>query len=314
MFSTPDGMVRDEFRAMGTAIHLLLPIKQAREASQVVRQLFVTWEETFSRFLPTSELSQLNQRSGTAVLVSQLLFDVLQTALAAAQQTNGLYDPTLLQQLLSAGYDRSFDTLPAQQPERSGIVEPGGAWRDVQLDPILRLVTLPAGVGLDFGGIAKGMAVDAALASLKQLSLDTALVNAGGDLAVMGLPDGYSTWSIAIQGLKTSWLLPFHHGALATSSIARRHWQQGTIQRHHLLDPRTGEPARSSLWSVTVAASTCMQAEVATKAVYLLGLQQGKDFLTEHALAGFLLHKDGSWSTAGSWPAELMRPLEDTDE
>ena len=314
MFITPDGMMRDEFRAMGTTIDLLLPDKQAQEAARVVRNLFATWEETLSRFLPTSELSRLNQRSGTSVMVSTLLFDVLQTALAAAQQTDGLYDPTLLQQLLRAGYDRSFDVLPADQPEREGTVEPGGAWRDIQLDPTLRLVTLPAGVGLDFGGIAKGMAVDAAIASLKQLSLDTALVNAGGDLAVMGLPDGYTAWPIAIQGQKTSWLVPFHHGALATSSVARRRWQQGTSQRHHLLDPRTGEPARSSLWSVTVAASTCMQAEVATKAVYLLGLQQGKAFLIEHALAGFLLEEDGSWSTAGSWPAELMKPLEDTDE
>ena len=203
MLVTPAGMTRDEFRAMGTTIVLLLPAKQAQTASGAIHQLFTTWEQTLSRFLPDSELSQLNRHTGTPVIVSHFLFTVLQTALAAAEETGGLYDPTLLHQLIHAGYDRSFDELPEQQPEvsdPSASIQPGGGWRSICLDPHLRSVTLPAGIGIDFGEIAKGMAVDAALVQLQNLQVESALVNAGGDLAVLGLPPGYTSWPLRYRG------------------------------------------------------------------------------------------------------------------
>jgi FAD:protein FMN transferase len=307
----PPGMVLDEFRAMGTTVQLLLPGEQAGAGASVVRELFAGWEQTLSRFRADSELMQLNRQAGTSVIVSSLLFRVLQTALAAAGETDGLYDPTLLNQLVQAGYDRSFDEIPSQQPASSVEPRPGGGWREIQVDPHLRGVTLPPGIGVDFGGIAKGMAVDAALTSLQQLSIETALVNAGGDLAVLGLPGDYTSWPIAIQGRDTSWIIPFHHGALATSSVSRRHWLQGTRSRHHLIDPRTGEPVESPLWSVTIAASNCMQAEVAAKVTFLLGREQGTDFLSKHKLAGLLIQQDDTWTAAGNWPVELMKNLKD---
>lgn len=305
---TPRGLVRDEFYAMGTTISLLLPEAQVQSASEAVRQLFATWEQTLSRFRADSELAQLNQRCEQTVIVSPLLFHVVQTALAAARDTRGLYDPTLLTQLVQAGYDRTFSQLPATQAASAQRPLPGGGWQAIQVNPQLRSVILPAGCGLDFGGIAKGMAVDAALVALQQLSITTALVNAGGDLAVLGLAGDYSSWPIVIEGPTTSWTVPLQRGALATSSTSRRHWQQGTHHQHHLLDPRTGASIQHPLWSVTVVASRCMQAEVATKAAFVLGLVQGTTFLTQHALAGLLVQDDGTWTTAGDWPAQSMQP------
>lgn len=307
----PPGMVYDAFHAMGTTISLLLPISQVQPASQAIRQLFQEWEHTLSRFLPESELTQLNQQAGSSVIVSPLLFRVLQTALRAAHETHGLYDPTLLHQLYQVGYERSFDDLPRQQPATEASPQPGGGWKQIQVNAHLRSVVLPPGTGLDFGGIAKGMAVDAALETLQDLSVGTALVNAGGDLAVLGMPETYTSWPIAVQGKDSSWIIPFQRGALATSSVARRRWQQGNHQRHHLLDPRTGTSLETRLWSVTVAASRCMQAEVATKAVFLLGKEQGKQFLLEHDLAGLLIEDTGYWTAAGAWPATIMRSLKD---
>ncbi len=309
----PPGLALSTFSAMGTTVSLLLPTAHTGTGLAIAREVFAEWEQTLSRFLPTSELSQLNQQAGQPVIVSQLLFTVLRTALAAAQETDGLYDPTLLPQLLAAGYDRSFSELPEQRPARQTRSQPGGDWRKIQLEPALRGFTLPPGCGLDFGGIANGMAVDAVLARLQETGIEPALVNAGGDLAVLGLPPGYSAWPIAVQGKDDTWMIPLHHGALATSSVARRRWRQGTQTSHHLLDPRTGESIQSQLWSVTVAAGRCMQAEVATKAVFLLGLLQGKTFLVEHALAGLLVQDDNSWIAAGNWPVDFMQPLKDTD-
>jgi thiamine biosynthesis lipoprotein len=240
-------MSREEFRAMGTAIFVLLPEGQVVQGLEIVRSLFADWEQTLSRFLAESELSRLNWQAGKPVAVSDLLYNVLVTALNAAQATGGVYDPAMLEQLEQLGYDRTFDELPEVRFGFTFPGEPGGGWRGIRVDPGRRRVTLPAGIKLDFGGIAKGMAVDAALEELRLNGIETALVNAGGDLAVLGLPPDSHSWPIAVPGRDQYWTLPLHHGAIATSGIARRHWWQGNTLQHHLLDPRTGLPARSDL-------------------------------------------------------------------
>lgn len=308
--AVPVGMARAEFRAMGTTVSLLLPDSQLAVGVVATRELFAEWEGTLSRFLPESELSQLNRQAGTAVNVSPLLFRVLRAACAAAQETDGLFDPTLLNQLVQIGYDRTFSEVRAFMPAAEQVPQPGGAWRGIRLERRRWRVTLPAGIGVEVGGIAKGMAVDAALAQLRSLGLQTALVNAGGDLAVLGLPGGYASWPLLIAGKSTSWLIPFQYGAIATSGVDRRHWQQGTLTRHHLIDPRSGESARSGLWSVTVVAGTCQEAEVAAKAAFLLGAEQGKAFLEDRGLSGVLIQNDSNWTAAGSWPVALMKERE----
>ena len=307
--TTPTGLRREEFRAMGTTISLLLPESQAELGARIVRTLFTEWEKTLSRFLPESELSQLNQRAGTPVAVSDLLYSVLATALTAAQATQGVYDPALLDQLVQVGYDRTFDELLAVGFDPIIPGEPGGRWRGIKVDPIRRQVTLPAGIKLDFGGIAKGMAVDAALERLQQSGISSALVNGGGDLAVLGLPPAEEQWQISVPGRGQFWKIPLHHGAVATSGIARRHWMQGQTLRHHLIDPRTGLPAQSDLWSVTVVADRCEQAEVAAKVAFILGSKSGAEFLRRHRIAGLLIHEDGTWGTVEPWNIHLMEEI-----
>ncbi len=294
---------------MGTTISMLLPESQVEMGMQIVRDLFSEWEQTLSRFLPESELSQLNQQAGTPVAVSDLLYDVLATALTAARATEGVYDPALLDQLVQLGYDRTFDDLPAVRFDPIIPGEPGGRWRGIKVDPIRRHMTLPPGIKLDFGGIAKGMAVDAALESLSQNGVSQALVNAGGDLSVLGLPPDGEQWMVAVPGQKQFWTIPLHHGAIATSGIAHRHWWQGNTLRHHILDPRTGLPAQSDLWSVTVVADRCEQAEVAAKVAFILGSGPGADFLHRHRIAGLLIHEAGTWETVEPWPIHLMEEI-----
>jgi FAD:protein FMN transferase len=308
-YATPAGMGHEEFRAMGTTISMLLPENQVEMGAEIVRTLFAEWEQALSRFLPESELSRLNQQAGTPVAVSNLLYDVLATALTAAQATEGVYDPALLEQLEQLGYDRNFDDIPVKRFDPIIPGEPGGRWRGIKVDPIRRQVTLPAGIKLDFGGIAKGMAVDASLEKLHQNGISSALVNAGGDLSVLGLPPSAEQWIVAVPGQKQYWTIPLHHGSIATSGIAHRHWLQGNIVRHHILDPRTGLPAQSDLWSVTVVADRCEQAEVAAKVAFILGSKAGAEFLHQNRIAGLLVHGDGTWETVEPWPAQLMEEV-----
>jgi len=295
-------MARASFPAMGTEVTVLAPAGHADEAAGRVRRLFEDWERRLSRFRPDSELARLNAHAGRPVPVGALLYRVLDTALAAARATGGVYDPTMGRQLARLGYDRSFEQVPARSPGR-GPAGPGGGWREVRMDPAARLVTLPPGVGVDLGGIAKGMAVDAAVERLGQAGVGPVMVNAGGDLRVGGRPPGGGDWWIVIDGRRGRLRVPLAAGALATSGIARRRWSQAGERRHHLLDPRTGEPARTGLWSVTAVAGSCAQAEVAAKVAFVLGRDPGAEFLRDQGLAGLFAGEDGRWWPAGTWPA-----------
>ncbi len=236
-------------------------------------------------------------------MVGELLFRVLVAARSAAEATTGLFDPTLLHSLEAIGYDRDFEAVVAD-PGRlpAGPMPATGGWRNLSLDPERRTAQLPRGAGIDLGGLAKGMAVDAAIGELVGLGLAGA-VDAGGDLRVAGLPPEADAWSIAIEGPSAAHTISLRSGALATSSIARRRWHQAGVERHHLIDPRTGLPSTSDLWSASVATATCAQAEVAAKAAFLLGPADGSRFLAEHGLAGLFLGRDGSVRTAGPWAA-----------
>ena len=305
-YFVPSGMATTRFHAMGTTVAVLLPERDATAGFEAVQDLFATWENVLSRFLGESELSRLNSRAGVAVAVSPLLWDVLAHALEAASATNGRYDPTLQGQLVALGYDRSFERVRDTSAPPMGNTTPGGGWRGVIMDDSRHSVTLPEGVGLDFGGIAKGMAVDASVMLLRQMGYSRALVNAGGDLAIHGAFPFGDGWPIEIAGKRGNWTIPLSHGALATSGIARRRWRQADRIRHHLLDPRTGEPVENDLWSVTVVAPTCEQAEVAAKAAFIAGPREGSAILQSFHYAGLFTLKDGTWRAVGSWPVQAM--------
>lgn len=297
-------MRRLALRAMGTEVTVVAESAVVGEARAEVARLFERWEQALSRFRADSELSRLNAAAGRPVVVSELLLGALSAALAAARATAGLYDPTLLRALEWLGYDRSFELVPAQAPAAAAPppAVSGGAWRRIRVDDQTRTVTLPAGVGVDLGGIGKGMAVDAAIERLRAGGVTVAMVNAGGDLRVLGTPPGGDSWPVAIDGPSGTITVPLARGALATSGVGRRRWRQGGAERHHLLDPRSGQPARTGLWSVTVAAAACAQAEVAAKTAFILGPRAGADFLAGKRLAGLLASDSGRWQAAGSWP------------
>ncbi|MEP6892403.1 MAG: FAD:protein FMN transferase [Gaiellaceae bacterium] len=287
---------------MGTDALIVVSADDLQLASREVGTLFANWEQTLSRFRDESELSALNRSAGTPFCTGELLFAVVSTALDAARASDGLFDPSLRPDLVRTGYDRSFEEVGRQVPEGNSAPLGGGRWRGVVLDRSSRAITLPPGCGLDLGGIPKGMAVNASFELLATLGIETALVSAGGDLAVRSPRQGERAWPVAV-GEDGQEIVPLTSGALATSSSVRRRWQQGNKPRHHLLDPRTGEPTRSGLREVTVAAATCAQAEVAAKAIFVLGPTLGPAFAVRHGLAARLVCDDGRRIAAGAWPA-----------
>ena len=285
---------------MGTEVDVVLPRRQGAAAWDV-QALFAEWEGCLSRFDESSELSRMNARAGEIVAASPMLLCVLDAALRAARATDGVYDPTLGRQMAAIGYARPFGGPLHDASEPPAPPRPGGDWRDVTIDAERGLVRLPEGVALDFGGIAKGMAVDAAVQRLAGNGISSALVCAGGDLAVTGPPPDGEGWPIEISHHDGPVTVPLIAGALATSSVTRRRWMQHGRRRHHLVDPRTGEPAAGPVRSATVAAASCHEAEIAAKTALILGVEHGAAFLEAHGLAGLLVCDEASYPV-GRWP------------
>ncbi|HEX6140780.1 MAG TPA: FAD:protein FMN transferase, partial [Candidatus Limnocylindria bacterium] len=174
-----------------------------------------------------------------------------------------------------------------------------GRWRQVELDERMLTVRVPPGTALDLGGIAKGMAVDAALADLAATGVAYAAVDAGGDLAVFGELPGKAGWPIAVDGLAGA--VAISHGGLATSSVLRRRWRAGGRERHHLLDARFGLPAEGDLLQVTISAASCRQAEVAAKVALLSTADEATAFVLRHGLAAAFVTRDGDVLRVGDW-------------
>ena len=290
---------------MGTEVTVLAAPHEVEHATRAVGILFEVWEQRLSRFRADSELSQLNAAAGGWQDVSPLLHSILTASLQAARTTGGIFDPTILSALLEAGYDRTFEKLqpaPAPAPSKAPRRErPAGAWRKIELEA--SRVRLPAGVGLDFGGIAKGMAVDAAYEVLARRGLSGFAIDAGGDLRVHGHPAGLPFWTVAVETGGEDLTITIDHGALATSSTRGRRWTKGGREAHHLIDPRTGSPSTSGMVSATVAAAPCAEAEVAAKVALILGAGAGPGFLAARNLDGLLCQAGGDQIRVGNWPA-----------
>lgn len=259
------------FRAMGTEVSLIGPAGRGsfHRAYLAVRARFEREERRCSRFRADSELSRVNANAGTWTAVSEGFARIVAFALDAARRTDGRFDPTVLEAVVAAGYDRDFDEVLASA--RACLRPPVrcGRWNEVELRD--RHLRLPAGVGLDLGGVAKGWAVDVAATEAVDAGLPWALVNAGGDLRLCGRPpEGGIEIGIEDPEDPSAELgrLRLVRGALATSSVTRRAWGPDL---HHLIDPLSGRPADGRVLQATVWAPTCAEAEVAAKDVLLSG-------------------------------------------
>lgn len=272
-------------------------------AERILRSWVAEVDAACSRFRSDSDLSRVNAGAGRPVEVSRLLVEALSAALAMAELTAGRCDPTLGAALIAAGYDRPFADIVERGPGPRRPPSPGGGWRDVRIDHRRSTVRVAAGVALDLGATAKGWAVDGALQRIRG-ALGTAhrttglCVAAGGDLAVSG-PAPAHGWPVLVgerldvEGGDGGEPLLLAGGALATTGALVRRWGRGPEQAHHLIDPRTGAPAESPWRLVTVHAPTCLVAEAAATAAWLMG-ERAPAWLRRHGLGARLVAGDGT--------------------
>ena len=280
---------------MGSTARLLI-LGGPPDLPDLARERLRTLESLWSRFDATSELSRLNAAQGAVVIVSHETFDVIALAVGSWRATNGRFDPTVLDALERAGYDRDFAAIASGGDREADRAAPSATvgCADIELLPLLPAVRLPVGVRIDLGGIGKGRAADLLAEELRSAGAEGVCVNLGGDVRVSGTPPVPPDWHVDLDGtLAVGQSFRLADGAVATSTRLRRAWTRGGTPHHHLLDPRVGRPAWSGLASVTVLAASTATAEVLAKAAFVAGPVAGAELLDAHGVTGVFVHDDG---------------------
>jgi thiamine biosynthesis lipoprotein len=298
--------------ALGTFVTLLVADPDDLDAARSVLDAeLAAIDATCSRFRADSELSRACATGGHPVPVSPLFAEALAAALAAAELTDGDVDPACGQALVALGYDRDFAAARRRGGTPPQPPVPGGGWRDVLLDTVRQEVTVPDGMLLDLGATAKALAADRAAAAITAATGGGVLVNLGGDISVAGQapPEGWpvgvaddATFDTTTTSVRTSQVIVIRDGGLATSSVLGRAWERGDTPLHHIIDPRTGMPASSCWRTASVAARTCVAANIATTAAIVRG-ERAVAWLEGLRLPSRLVRHDGSVVTIADWPA-----------
>jgi thiamine biosynthesis lipoprotein len=264
-----------------------------------------------SRFRADSELAALNRAAGRSVEVGELLWDAISVAVRAAEETDGLVDPTVGRSLRLAGYDGPFVRVALRDARlvRPVFERPAG-WRGLELDVGRRAVRVPAGVELDLGATAKALAADTLAGAAAARTGGGVLVSLGGDVAVAGEAPGVG-WAVRVADDQAAPLdapgpiVAVSRGGLATSGVAVRRWQTVAGELHHILDPRTGRPAVAVWRTVTVAARSCVEANAASTAAVVLGAD-APAWLEARRLPARLVRADGAVVCAAGWPPDAV--------
>lgn len=270
------------------------------QATDIVQRLVERVDGVCSSFRDDSELAALNRSDGREMLVSPMLTEYLAAGLRAAEVTDGDVDPTVGQALLALGFN------PAGGTSRFEFVGVAG-YRTLKLDREAGSVRLGRGVRVDLGATAKALAADQAAAAVHETTGSGVLVSLGGDLAMAGsAPD--EGWRIRVTddhraptSAAGQWI-SLTDGGLATSSTTVRNHRHGQETVHHVINPATGRPVEVRYRTVSVAAASCLDANIASTAAIVRG-ERAVEWLEELRLPSRLVRLDGSVRHVAGWPA-----------
>jgi thiamine biosynthesis lipoprotein len=291
--------------ALGTSASVVVADPGALPAARLaVEAELAAIDLACSRFRGDSDLSRLNASAGRPVRVGPLLLEAITVALRAAALTDGIVDPTIGRALILAGYDRNFAVLT--DARRRLVARRVAGWRAVEVDEARSEVQVPRGVSLDLGATAKALAADrAAAVAAAAVPAVGVLVNLGGDIAVAGPPPA-GGWPVRVADDHRAppeapgQSLTLASGGLATSSTTVRRWAPDA---HHIIDPRTGLPAVSRWRTVSIAAATCVDANIASTAAIVLG-DDAPAWLAGRGLPARLVDHEGETVVLAGWPRE----------
>lgn len=294
--------------ALGTTAVLVLSEPEMFETARaMLEEELAAIDQACSRFRPDSELSQVNRSADRVIVISALFSEALAVALRAADLTDGDVDPTVGAAMRAIGYDREFQLL-GQTCATAVRVRGVEGWRSVSFDSAASTVSVPRDLELDLGATAKALVADRAAERISQAVKAGVLVNLGGDISIAG-PPPQGGWRIQVSDDHRAVLggvaptVSISAGGLATSSTTARRWVAGGRSRHHIIDPQSGDSADVVWRTVSVAAGSCVDANIASTAAVVRG-DRAPQWLSELGLPSRLVSREGDVTRLAGWPQE----------
>jgi thiamine biosynthesis lipoprotein len=281
-------------KAMGTSVSVWFWTDREADAAKAAEAMFVEikrLDKEMTTWLPDSDLSKINAAAGDKpVKVSDETIAVIARALDVSKRSGGVFDITVQAFHGLWKFDEDMDgSLPDQADVKKRLALIG--WKDIVVNPAKKTVFLKRkGMAITLGGIAKGYAVDKCVALLKAKGFTDFMVQAGGDMYVAG-SKGADPWVVGIRdprGPKDSMfaVAPIKDHSFSTSGDYERGFVKNGVRYHHILDPKTGQPAHASR-SVTVRAKDAFTADAWSKVMFIDGVDLGEKIIKDNKLDDF---------------------------
>ena len=293
--------LRIDFQAMGTSFFGIL-VGADESVCDSVFELAIELEAKWSRFIPDSEVTLLNNHPDVMHEVSDATLRLVSEMKLGFELTGGLYSANVLSELIDLGFAQSR-TNPANVTTWQARVRTSADLPDVVVDLEAKSVVVPSGVALDAGGIGKGLAADLMSDYAMQLGAMGVAIFAGGDVAVKGMAVDAAGWRVNISDPNNvdtyidSALLS--RGGLATSSPMG--WKNADA--HHIIDPRSHKSSDSDVFQATVIAQNASQAETLAKMCVILGSQAGISRIDSLGAAALIVDNTNQVHTSKNWDA-----------
>lgn len=266
------------------------------------------YEKVFSRTVKGSDVWRINHGEGCPVQVCGDTAELLAMALDICEKSGGALDITI------APASDLWD-FKADEPEIPDSGELSSAAELVDYTKLKLegdMVTLPAGMAIDLGAVAKGYIADKAAEYLKEKGVESAILNLGGNVVALGSkPDGRE-WSIGIQDPekengKSGYSVMVADKSVVTSGIYQRGFDKDGVRYHHILDRATGWPVQNGLASVTIIADSSTMADAMSTACFVLGRDMGMSFAEEMGVQAVFIGTDGKVSCTPALEGKLEK-------
>ncbi len=270
-------LTKRTYTGLGTIIHITVPRDYEQFADSAYRMIQLV-DSLMNPNKPTSDVAKINRESGKWVLVSPLTAECIKRAIEIAEVTKGAFDPTVGKIVHLYHFDKAGEyTLPDSAELLSDLKYVDYRRVEVSGDS----VKIGEGQWITLAGIAKGFAVDLASKKLAELGVPEFIVEAGGDLRVSGFRKGAKIGIRDPHNVGLWGVMKVSNGAVCTSGDYERYFIYKGVKYSHILDPRTGMPARGAM-SVTVIAQDATTADALATALFVMGSERGLEFATKY--------------------------------
>lgn len=291
--------------AQGTTYHITYITETGTSYQEEIDSIFQVIDLSMSTYVPASIISRINQHD-TNVIIDQHFKNVFNKAREISEKTDGLFDITVGPLINAWGFGFSKKEKVDSSMIDSLLMNVGYTFVELANN---KLVKKKAGTMLDFNAIAQGYTVDVLGAFLEEKNIEDYLVELGGEVKAKGKKINNEYWTVGIdqpnetemEGRPLKATIQLKNQALATSGNYRKYYIENGQKFSHIIDPRTGYPAKHNLLSASVIAPDCITADAYATAFMVMGVEKSKQFLQQHPelqLEVFFIYDEGGkWKT-----------------